>query len=156
MRKLLCLALLCLAGYADSATQELELPQGAIGDDAALARAMPELAKQTMAIYREPDRNRYLNVLFRLQIVAGQYQAAAATLQNLKELRQATDPASVLSVMPFEVLVKARIKQAASGLTLDEAFKQEFVAAFNPLSDKTASEASFWFGGGRATTCVRR
>lgn len=145
MRKLLSLALLCFAVGFDASTQELDLPQAAVKDDAALAEAMPGLAKQVIAIYEEPDRSRRLNALFRLQMVAGQYVEAVATLQSLTELRRATSPASALPLLPFEVVAKARGKQATSGLSFDEAFKQEFREAIGHLDDKSASEALYWF-----------
>lgn len=147
MQKLLCLVLLCFAVGTHASAQELDLPQAAVKDEAALAKAMPELAKQAIAIYEEPDRNRYLNILFRLQMVAGQYADAAATLRSLTELRRATNPASASSLLPFEILAKAKVKQATSGLSFDEAFKQEFRDVFNHLDDRGANEAVFWFGG---------
>src|SRR5262245_48825112 len=146
MQKLLWV-LLCLAVGTYASAQELELPQAAVKDEAALAKAMPGLAKRAIAIYEEPDRARYLNNLFRMQIVAGQDSEAVATLRGLMELRRATDPVSALSLLPFEMLAKARAKRAASGLSLDEAFKQEFRAAFDRLDDKAASEAIRWFAG---------
>jgi len=147
MQKLLCLVLLCFAVGTHASAQELDLPQAAVKDEAALAKAMPELAKQAIAIYEEPDRNRYLNILFRLQMVAGQYADAAATLRSLTELRRATNPASASSLLPFEILAKAKMKQATSGLSFDEAFKQEFRDVFDHLDDRGANEAVFWFGG---------
>ena len=157
MQKLLCLVLLCFAVGTHASAQELDLPQAAVKDEAALAKAMPGLAKQAIAIYQEPDRNRYLNILFRLQMVAGQYADAAATLRSLTELRRATNPASASSLLPFEILAKAKVKQATSGLSFDEAFKQEFRDVFDHLDDRGASEAVFWFGGdmGRARDDLR-
>lgn len=73
MRRLVCLLLLCVALAMRASAQELDLPQAALKDDAPLASAMPALAKQAIAIYQEPDRDRYLSGMFRLQMVAGQY-----------------------------------------------------------------------------------
>ena len=143
----LCLALLCCAASVTASVQELDLPQAVVRDDAELARAMPELAKQVIAVYQEPDRSRYLNFLFRLQIVAGQYSEAVATLQSLKELRRATDPSSVSLLLPYEMLAKARMRRSAGGRSLEEAFKEEFGNAFNHLSDQSVSEAMGWFSG---------
>jgi putative CocE/NonD family hydrolase len=147
MQWLFYLMLLCAALSTSALAQELDLPQAAVKDEASLARAMPGLAKQAIAIYQEPDRSRHLNTLFRLQIVAGQYAEAVATLRSLTEMRQATDPASALVLLPFDILTKARAKQATAGLTLDEWFKQEFREVFDRLDDKTASEALYWFIG---------
>ncbi|HYP26739.1 MAG TPA: CocE/NonD family hydrolase [Blastocatellia bacterium] len=147
MRRLFCLILLCAALSTSALAQELDLPRDAVKDEASLARVMPGVAKQAVANYQEPDRSRYLNTLFRLQVVAGQYPEAVATLRTLTEMRQATDPASALVLLPFEILTKARAKQATAGLSLDEAFRQEFREVFDRLDDKTASEALYWFVG---------
>ena len=55
MRKLLFLVLLFAALETGAKGQELDLPQGALKDEATLARVMPLLAKQAIAIYQEPD-----------------------------------------------------------------------------------------------------
>jgi uncharacterized protein len=107
MRKLFCFMILCAVFGTRAAAQELDLPRDAVKDEAALARAMPELAKRAIAIYQEPDRGRYLSGLFRMQIVAGQYAEAVATLRSLTDLWRTTNPASALSALPFEILTKA-------------------------------------------------
>jgi putative CocE/NonD family hydrolase len=145
MRKLFGLILFCFAFGAHALAQELDLPQAAVKDEAALAKAMPELARRAIAVYEDPDRNRHLNTLFRLQIVAGQYPEAVATLRSLTELRRATNPASALPLLPFEILAKARVKEADGGLSFDEAFGREFREVFDRLDDKGATEALYWF-----------
>lgn len=125
MQRLFCFVLLCFAIDARALAQELDLPQAALKDESALAQSMPGLAKQAKAIYQEADRGRYLNTLFRLQVVAGQYNEAVATLRSLVEMRKATDPASALVILPFEILTKARAKRATAGLALDEALSRQ-------------------------------
>jgi hypothetical protein len=125
----------------------LDLPQAALKDETSLADTMPKLAKQTIAAYSEPDRDRYLNALFRLQIVAGQYAEAVATLRSFNDLRRASDPASALSILPFEMLAKAHATRAAGGLSFDESFKRQFHETFDHLDDKTANDTLFWFLG---------
>jgi uncharacterized protein len=145
--KFICLALLCVVAGVHASAQELELPQAAVKDEAAFAKAMPELARQVMARYTEPDRDRYLNLLFRLQIVAEQYPEAVVTLQSLMELRQEADPTSVPRLLPFVVEAKAKVKQTAEGISFDDAFRQEFRAMFSRLNDTRAAEARLWFVG---------
>jgi len=143
----LCLLTLLLIGTPRVSAQKLELPAAAVENEEALAKSIPRLAKQAMAIYKETDRGRYLNTLFRLQSVAGEYAEAAATLRTLIEMRRATDPASALPLVPFEIMAKAKVKEAAGQLTFDEAFKQEFRTVFDRMDDRNASEALYWFGG---------
>jgi uncharacterized protein len=147
MKRLLCFGFLCVIFGGQAAAQELELPRLALKDEAALANVIPGLAKHAIGIYQEPDRGRYLSALFRLQIVAGQFQEAVTSLQTLVELRRATDPASALALLPFEMVTKARIRQAEGGISLDEAFKREFREEFGRLDDKAAADALLWFVG---------
>src|SRR5215831_7990127 len=116
MQRLLFLALLCFAFGSRASIQELDLPQAALKDEAALAEAMPGFAKQVITIYEEPDRSRRLNALFRLQMVAGHYADAVATLRSLIELRRETSLASALPLLPFEIVAKVMAKQATNGL----------------------------------------
>lgn len=147
MGKLLWTVLLCVIASSAVSAQQLDLPEGALKDETALAQAMPILAKQAIAVYQEPDRARYLTVLFRLQIVAGQNQEAITSLESLIALRRATDPSSVPRILPFEVEARARLRQQNGGAKFDDAFKQEFRAFFSHLDDLQASEALPWFSG---------
>src|ERR1041385_196505 len=147
MQKLFSLLLLCVTLGITASGQEIDLPHSAVNDETAVSQAMPELAKRLIAVYREPDRSRYLNNLFQLQLVAGQYSEAVTTLQSLSDLRRATDPALAARLVPFEMIAKARAKQAATGASLGESFKQEFREVFGKLDDKSASRTFYWFGG---------
>jgi len=77
MRKPLCLAVIFLTAASLAAAQPFDFPEAAVGDAAALTKAMPALAEQVIATYKEDDRGKYLDNLFRLQMVAGHYSAAA-------------------------------------------------------------------------------
>ena len=52
-----------------------------------IAKAMPSLATQLIGEYRDSDQSRYLDNLFRLQLVAGLYPDAVASLAQLRTLR---------------------------------------------------------------------
>ena len=142
MRKLIGVVLLLLAGASVSA-QSLRFSPPEINDDAALAPAMRELAKQAIEVYQEPDQAQRLNFLFRLQMTAGQYQEAATSLQSLIELRRRNDPANVLRLLPFAIEAKAR----TSNQPLAEAFKQEFRELFKHLTDREAADTLPWLTG---------
>ena len=147
MVKLPWTVLFCVVVGAGVSAQQLELPESALKDEAAIAQALPDLAKQAIAVYQDSDRAGYLGTLFRLQIVAGQYQETITSLESLNELRRATDPASGVRLLPFAFEAKARSRQRAEGLQFDEAFKQEFRKWFNHLDDLQACDALPWFRG---------
>jgi hypothetical protein len=83
------LIFLFVCAVTNASAQQLEWPITAATEEIELSKALPDLAKQAIAVYQDPDRARYLNTLFRLQTVAGQYPEAIPTIESLTELRRA-------------------------------------------------------------------
>jgi len=61
-------------------------PPTAAEDAAALAQRMPGLAREVIAVFKDDDRRRFLDTLFRLQTVAGQYAEAGESLAALRAM----------------------------------------------------------------------
>ena len=80
MRSLVILTLL-LAAASVLHAQQLEFPADAAKDDTVLEQAIPTLARQALAQYRDDDRNRYVRTVYRLQVAAGQYAEAVRTIE---------------------------------------------------------------------------
>ncbi|MDP9280378.1 MAG: hypothetical protein M3P00_13255, partial [Gemmatimonadota bacterium] len=78
----LCFVLLCLVSTSFASAQELRFP--AVGNDT--PQAMSALAEQAIASYKQSDRGRYLDNLFRMQMVAGRYADAIASIRSLHAL----------------------------------------------------------------------
>ncbi len=144
--KSLCLALLCLFLNPIVFAQQIDFPATVVEDDAALTKVMPDLAGQALSLYKESDRDKYLGTLFRLQMVAGRYADADATLASLRELRLAANPQAVDRLFPFVIYAKAKTRQTADRMSFDEAFKQVFRDVYGRLDDTTAIQMQFWFG----------
>src|SRR5207245_10600079 len=92
MKRSLYFAVTCLLMASASVAQEFSFPEAAVTDPAALSKAMPELAKQVMAVYKDGDRAKFLDNLFRLQTVAGQYEDALSSLASLREVLATSHP----------------------------------------------------------------
>ena len=140
-----CLFLFFLVACPYVSAQEVQLPEADYGDESGMSRAMAELAQQGIAVYKEDNEDRYLNTLFRLQAVAGQHAEAESTLGRLRKLRQANNPGQVARLVPFEVLLKAKRKQATEGLSFDKAFAEAFRELHGRFDDRTAFETFYWF-----------
>jgi uncharacterized protein len=140
MWKLLCLGLIELAMAGGAAAQELSFPAAAAGDATALSKFMPDLARQVMAVYKDDDRGRYLDNLFRLQTVAGQYADAAGTLLSLRAVRAASGSlrAQALDVQ-YEISIRAEAAQRQRGMPFNAAFRQSFEDVFGRLDDRTSA-----------------
>lgn len=144
--KLIALIWVGLALVTQAQAQQIEFNQDAATDPAALAREMPRLAKSALALYRESDREKYLDSLFRLQLLAGDYRAANASLAALRELRGPGQSQSAVSNIRWEIYAKALSRQVARQESFDEAFKQSFREALAPLDDLTAYQVLYFFG----------
>jgi hypothetical protein len=122
------------------AAQQLEFQAPTVEDPASLSKAMQGLAEAVIAVYSEEDRGKYLDTLFRLQTVAGQYANANKTLAELRRL-----PASSISPQPgatlvlYEILARARALRNQNGVGLNEALQRSFREALAPLDDRTSA-----------------
>jgi len=83
----LCVSSLLLIGALGVFAQDLSLPALAFENDASVTQAMPVLAKQAIAAFQEPDREKFLSTVFRLQMVAGEFSQASGSLTELIALR---------------------------------------------------------------------
>lgn len=137
--QLIVIVIACLVAAPERAfAQQFDFPSAAVEDPAALSKAMPELAREVIAVYREDDRRKYLDNLFRLQIVAGQYMDANKTLMSLRALRASNaSPQAGATDVQYEVFIRAR--QSADGTPFDESLRRAFREAIAPLDDRTSA-----------------
>ncbi len=140
--KVLGIALLCFAAASGAAAQEFTLPQAAAETDSELARSMPQLATRVLAEYREGDRETYLDNFFRLQMVAERYGDAVKTIAVLRRLRSSKIPDGGAWIdVQYDVLARAKLKQAADNLPFAEAYRQIFREVVGRLDDRTSALA---------------
>jgi hypothetical protein len=119
------------------AAQPLAFPGTAAGDAAALSQSIPELARQVIAVYKDEDRRTYLDNLFRLQAVAGQYAAAGESLASLRALgADGGSPQAEATRVLYEVFVTAKAQESAP---FDEAFRRSFREILGRQDDRTAA-----------------
>jgi len=145
MRKRVCVFLAVLVSSIASAQQvDLKLP--ALADETTLAVSMSSLARQVIAVYRESDRARYLANLLRLQIVAGEYASAAATMALLNEFAGAANTGPLVErLTPLAVYAQAKARQVDTQLSFEAAYKQSFSELCGRMDDRTAVRVLYWF-----------
>lgn len=140
MRKLLFFAALCIILVPCGVAQQFDLPQGAVADSAALSKAMPELATQIMASYKDANRQKFLDQQFRLQLVAGQYADALSTITALRDLLRADHATRAEWVnVQYEIYARARIRQIADKRPFNDAYGQTFRDILDHLDDRTSA-----------------
>jgi hypothetical protein len=146
MRKGIVLMIIGIIGANQAAPQQLEFPKAAATDQIVLAKVMPGLATQVLATYKEEDRGRYLDNLFRLQMIAGRYADALASIGALRGILGAGNSANAqVMYLQYEIFSKAKILQGRRGIPFNEAFKLSFRAAYAGLSDTDAYQVSSSF-----------
>ncbi|MFL6260146.1 MAG: CocE/NonD family hydrolase [Thermoanaerobaculia bacterium] len=134
---LICLSLMTLSR---AAAQTFDFPAAAAEDPAVLSQALPGLAEKVIAVYREEDRRRALDNLFRLRIAAGQYGEAVWSLASLRELGAGdlSLQAGATRVL-YEVFANARTRQGESGPAFDAELQRSFRESLGRLDDRTAA-----------------
>ena len=139
-RRSFILVAMCLAFAPHSGAQELRFSEAAVGDSAALAKAMPDLAGKVLASYKESDREKYLDNLFRLQIVAGQYADAQSTISSLREvLRVATPPRGAWVNAQYEIYARAKAQENAEKLAFNKAYARAFRESLRKMDDRDSA-----------------
>lgn len=143
-------ALLVFAtGLEPVRAQEL-VPVSTTDVDAVLTD-LSELARKAIKTHEKSadaaDRTASLDVLFRLQSVAGEHAAAAASLESLIALHEASESGSAAALRVFLVYEQARAgcdeQTPATQACVERVFEQVFAG----LGDLDASRSLFWFGG---------
>ncbi len=139
----LCLMFLGVMVITQASAQQLDFSKFAADDEVELSKDMAGLAKQVIASYKEEDREKYLNNLFRLQMIAGNYAEANATIKSLREIPKANDPVYRNATnLQYEIFSKAKLIQVSANISFEDAFKKSFREIYGKLDDKTAFRVS--------------
>ncbi len=146
MTRMMCLVLLCLLAAAPAFAQQLAFPGVAAGNPAALDKAMPDLAQRAITSYSEPDRDKYLDNLFRMQLAAGRPAEARATLAALRILRAKTAPARLIANIRYEIYADAKLREDASHAPFGDAYRAAFGERMAQLDDGTAYQVLYSLG----------
>ena len=139
-----CAAVLSL-GARTVAAQTFQLSSADVADSAALTKSMPRLAAAVLATYRDTTRARFLDNLFRLQILTGRYREAAASLAEgraLRTSRQDTTPQAHALYVQYEIFARAKSVAESGGRPFPETFAASFRETFARLDDRTAALAA--------------
>jgi putative CocE/NonD family hydrolase len=148
----ICLWLLLALELPYARAQEFDFHPPAQAGDAAAIPVMRDLAARMLPVYEESDAERYLANLSALQTVAGDYPAAYATRESLRERRRSTDPGRPLGrSVVFDTYVHARALQVQSHVPFAPAFTQSFHETLGRLADPQAYELTGWFATPLAT-----
>jgi putative CocE/NonD family hydrolase len=135
----LAIALSCLASAA--AAQGVAVPGPLKRDDPQLAQTMAGIAVQALdsgAVATPDDR-------FRLQLAAGRYAEAVASLAQIRQGRPASDPALLLNLR-WEIYARARAAEGRGGVAFPAAFAAAAAETLQQVDGLTAYKVLYSLG----------
>jgi uncharacterized protein len=136
-----CASLLSL-GARTVVAQDFQLSSADVADSSALTKSMPRLAAEVLTSYRDTARARFLDNLFRLQIVTGKYTEASATLAEGRAVRTSrpdATPQTRALYMQYEIFARAKSVEQNSGRPFSDTFAESFREMVARLDDRTAA-----------------
>ncbi len=137
MKKFIYLLFITIIFCNCISAQELVFPKNAIADKSKLSATMSEFAMTVIADYKGQGRDEsYLNNLFRLQMVAGDYANAVETIISFRKNYDAGS--RNLPHLQYELFSNAEIKRRQSQDEFETIYRQLFKKEFSKLDNKTA------------------
>jgi uncharacterized protein len=138
-----------VAGLArPGAAQDFDPPPVRTSSDSAFHAYISAVAGRLVREYSNPDREVYLDNLTRMQIVAGDYAAAASTADQLRAYR-AGRPGGLPAVtgIAYEIYAATKIEQKARNSSLADALNRAFADRVAKVDDAASAGAmSFALG----------
>jgi hypothetical protein len=121
------LLLMLVVAHSRASAQEFEFHPPVSAADPAAPAIMRDLAVRILPVYQENDPERYLANLSALQLTSGDYAAAYASQQSLRQRRQNAYPDRLGGQeLVSDIYVRARAIEAQDRVSFAQAFTQSF------------------------------
>jgi putative CocE/NonD family hydrolase len=123
--------------------QEFDFRAPATTTDPGIPAAIRDLALRMLPVYQDQNAERYLTNTSALQLVAGNYSAAAATRQTLSERRRAARRPVDWNLI-YDIYARARSIEDSTGAPFTRAYAQAYLDIVPHLSDLDAYAVIGW------------
>jgi len=123
--------------------QELKFEKTALSDSATLALNIKNLAKGYLKKKQIEDLTIDPNDLYKIEILAGNYEASMNTIQSLRG--NPDNQNGHQAYIQFELFAKAKLKQLKSGKIFNEVYKMTFRDYLMSCSDEKAYSINIFF-----------
>ncbi|AMR32457.1 hypothetical protein A0256_13995 [Mucilaginibacter sp. PAMC 26640] len=130
-------------GYA----QQLFFPTKNYADSAAFQKQLPDFARRVISRYLDSNKLVYYDNLFRLQLIAGDYEQSTISLKTIITLlgSQSGDTLSTKAVgFAFQVYLADRLKNANHNNSI-ESYSSTFETLYDALSDEAQEKVPSYF-----------
>ena len=145
MKKYSLLLLVILFAAPSSFSQKLFFAKENYTDSVLLQKNMPLLANEAAALYSEPNKSRYYDNLFRLQLAARQYDAVEPTLTKLALINYGDTVSTKAIGFPFRIYSKTMITNPAPEYFAGR-YNQVFTDSYSALGEDGKNWAEEYFG----------
>lgn len=136
MRKRHTLFLVMAVISLNAGAQQFYFPHTTMPDSSSLTRSMPLLARTLMKKYRFINgTDLYYNNLFRIQLIAGEYEQAIASIEEYRKTDSRTNSLGPFAYLQYEFFAHASLKAPRS---FQQTFEQDFQRSFRLMNNKTA------------------
>lgn len=135
MKKTLLLLVFGIVSLISSA-QEINFPKSHYADSIAVAKHLPELAQKMIPLYKDSDLSQYKDNLFRLHLVAQNYDLVAPTIREIGQVIYSDSTDSRGLGFSFRVFANVLASKPASKAVFEKSFQQQFHKIYDVLDDK--------------------
>ncbi|BAV06410.1 hydrolase, CocE/NonD family [Filimonas lacunae] len=144
------MALLCLCISRFAPAQSFVWSAATANDSVSVDRQIKLLAAEVMNVYTDSSRKNYLENVYRLQLLTGQYKQAVATAKVWLPLWEAASPYKPAVSLSYQLYAQAVMEQSKHPGNLTEIYTAFFHNAMAKLDDKTAYReyGGFFSAGG--------
>jgi putative CocE/NonD family hydrolase len=142
LKKLIIFLITTLIISQSLLAQDLTFKKSDLSDTIALADNMQILAKNILLNREESNSEIAIKDLFRIEILANNYQSAITLIQSLRDGEDSDDHPRFIT---YEIYSKAKIRQRESASAFKYSYASEFSDYLQNCSDKQAYSASINF-----------
>lgn len=145
MKRSLSLSILLLLLQLSLYAQKIYFPRIHYKDSTAFTAAMPQLAKDVIAQYKEPGRLAYFDNIRRYALVAKDYEQSIIYLDSVRKLMTTGDTTILPAIgIQWETYARARILQKTEQGSFESIFARVFDIAYNRLSPGAKAAATMY------------
>ncbi len=127
-------------------SQNIYFPKSFYLDSISLVKNMPRLAEKVVKSYSEQDKIKYLENLFRIQILSSHYESGIKSLNEYRKLSYKSDTTFGKSVgFQFSSFASAMLKVENENINFTKAYKDVLLNELLKLNSKGFSFASSYF-----------
>jgi predicted acyl esterase len=125
-------------------SQHIYFPSVNYTDSISLSKSMPALAKQVTHFYKDADKEKYWDNLFRYQIVSQEYSLAKNAIDSMKAFYNNPEVTTSMGIA-YESYILTCQKQRNEKRSFDELFNLTLADLYNKLPDAGKSTVEYYF-----------